>query len=169
VRKLQKRQTQTVSINYKNMSLIHRLFNKEKIECPRCLGKGNVDWDDIKRLKKELKWIPGSCAYCSGKGKVNPDLKSKIAVDTTYLTIDLSSEERKKLIANDEGARQRAIYHEIHTDSFIAEVEFLYFTGNMESSKIAEFYLLNQPEIDSENRNELVDYINRIIELKKED
>jgi len=88
------------------MSLINRLFYKEKIECPRCLGNGDVDWDDIKRLKKELKWVPGPCAYCSGKGKVNSDLQSKIDVDTTYLTIDLSPEERKRLMTNDEEARQ---------------------------------------------------------------
>ena len=149
------------------MSLISKFFNKDKIKCPRCLGTGDVDWNDIKRLKKELKWIPGPCAYCNGKGKVDIGLQSKIAVDATYLTTDLSPEERKKFITNDEGARQRAVDHETQTDDFIEQVEFLYFTGNMESSKIAEFYLLHQNETDSEDKNELVDYINRIIELKK--
>jgi len=52
------------------MSFFGKLFNKDRIQCPRCLGKGHVDWDDIKRLDKELKWIPGSCAYCNGKGTI---------------------------------------------------------------------------------------------------
>ncbi len=34
------------------MNLINKLFNKPKVDCPRCLGKGNVDWDDIKDLDK---------------------------------------------------------------------------------------------------------------------
>ncbi|MEP1488718.1 MAG: hypothetical protein ABJK28_09850 [Algibacter sp.] len=150
------------------MSLINRFFNNKKIDCPRCLGKGYVDWDDIKRLKKELKWIPGSCAYCNGKGEINSDLQSKIAVNTTYLTTDLSLEERKKLIANDEEAKQRALYYETQTDNFISEVEYLHFTGNIDSNIIANFYVLhqNQSEIDLKDRNELIDYIERIIELK---
>ncbi|MCH2193983.1 hypothetical protein [Kordia sp.] len=57
----------------------------------------------------------GSCTYCNGKGTVKADLQSQIAVDATYLTIDLSAEERRKLIARDETMLQRAEYHEIHT------------------------------------------------------
>lgn len=152
----------------RKMNFINRLFNKEQIECPRCLGKGNVDWNDIKRLKKELKWIPGSCAYCNGNGIISSDLQNKIAVDTTYLTTDLLPEERKRLISKDEGALQRATYQEIQIDNFIAEVEFLYFIGNIKSIKIADFYLLHQAEINSKEKNELIDYINRIIKNKKE-
>lgn len=152
------------------MNFINRLFNNNKIDCPRCLGKGEVNSDDIKRLKKELKWLPGPCAYCSGKGKVSSDLQSKVAVDTTYLTSDLSHEERKQLLANDEDAWERANIHDIEADNFIAEVEYLHFTGNMDSNKIAEFYLLHQAEseIDLDHKNELIDYIDRIIERKKE-
>ena len=37
------------------------------IDCPRCLGKGHVDLQDIKRLRRELFWEPGPhCAYCDG-------------------------------------------------------------------------------------------------------
>lgn len=152
------------------MSLINNLFNNKKIECPRCLGKGNVVWDDIKRLKKGLKWVPGPCAYCDNSGKVNSKLPSKIAVDTSYLTIDLSPEERKKVIANDKDARQRALYHDIQTDNFISEVAYLHFTGNIDAIKIANFYLLHEAKskIDSNNKEELIDYINSIISQKKE-
>jgi len=83
------------------------------------------------------------------------------------LTIDLSADERRKLIARDETMLQRAAYHEIHTDNFIAEVEFLHFTGNMDVDTIAEFYLLHQTKVNIEDKAELLDYINRIIEHKK--
>ncbi|WP_298518110.1 hypothetical protein [uncultured Kordia sp.] len=149
------------------MSFISKFFNKEKVQCPRCLGKGHVDLDDIKRLNKELKWLPGSCAYCNGKGKVKPELISKIAVDTTYLTTDLSTEERKKLIAHDELAVLKAAYHDIHTDSFIEEITFLHFQGNLDSNTIAAFYQLNQKALNAEDKAKLIDYINEVIAHKK--
>jgi hypothetical protein len=46
------------------------LTGSSKIECPRCLGKTDVDWDDIKRLQLELFWVPGPCRYCEGSGKL---------------------------------------------------------------------------------------------------
>ena len=48
------------------------------LTCPRCLGKGIVDTDDIKRLECEDIWLPGTCLYCDGTGKVNINqLKSR--------------------------------------------------------------------------------------------
>lgn len=41
------------------------------ITCPRCMGKGNVDNDDINRLTMEHYWMPGECLYCDGVGLVN--------------------------------------------------------------------------------------------------
>lgn len=38
--------------------------------CPRCIGKGFVDLNDIKRLGKEEDWIQGCCKYCDGNGEV---------------------------------------------------------------------------------------------------
>ena len=81
------------------MNFFRRLFKrKPTVQCPRCLGKGRVDWDDIKRLGKELKWGPGRCAYCNGTGKVDPALMSKVAVGETYLTTNLPYAERKGVI-----------------------------------------------------------------------
>ena len=40
------------------------------VQCPRCLGKTHVDQEDIRRLGREMEWIPGPCAYCEGTGKV---------------------------------------------------------------------------------------------------
>jgi len=57
----------------------------DNIECPRCLGKGYVDWADIRRLNKGYIWSVGSCAYCSGSGIVVP--AKLIASDFTDSTI----------------------------------------------------------------------------------
>ncbi len=41
------------------------------ITCPRCLGKGVVDDEDIERLSMQEYWVAGNCRYCDGIGKVN--------------------------------------------------------------------------------------------------
>ena len=41
------------------------------ILCPRCLGKGNVDEEDIYRLEQKDFLLPGECNYCEGVGKIN--------------------------------------------------------------------------------------------------
>ncbi len=78
------------------MTFLRRLFNSHKIDWPRCLGKGEVNFEDIKRLKKELHCMPGKCAYCNGVGKVSPKIISILDADTEYLTTDLPEYERKK-------------------------------------------------------------------------
>ncbi len=150
------------------MGLINTLFGKEKMECPRCLGKGVVDEDDIKRLEKELKWAPGPCAYCNGKGKVPSEILAKIAVDTTYLTSDLPKAEQNSVLANEEGAQHRAKLHEVATDNFIAEVEYLHFTCNIDVQKITGFYLLHKTKtgVYFDSKNELFEYIESVIDRK---
>src|SRR5277367_3216758 len=95
---------------FKNMNFIKRLFNrlpKATVECPRCLGKGNVDQDDIKRLGQELRWKPGKCAYCKGAGRADVNLIGRVAPDEAYLTVSLPTGERELLFAGDPGAIQR--------------------------------------------------------------
>lgn len=53
------------------------------ITCPRCLGKGIVDNDDIKRLLMEHNWTPGHCLYCDGVGLVNVRKTSTVVVNET--------------------------------------------------------------------------------------
>ncbi|WP_042278775.1 hypothetical protein [Nonlabens tegetincola] len=148
------------------MNFIKEIFNKKKIDCPRCLGKGNVDWEDIKRLNKELKWRPGKCAYCNGKGKINESFENKVAVDTTYLTSDLNKDERNRIISGNEQALLRGILFEKKTDDFINQVEFLKSRGNLSAKEITEFYLIPENEISRDEKEELEDYIKRIIEFK---
>ncbi|MEP6844779.1 MAG: hypothetical protein ABI861_02200 [Panacibacter sp.] len=153
------------------MSLISKLFGGQKIDCPRCLGKGEVDRDDIKRFNKELKWIPGKCAYCYGTGKVSSRMASKVKADNTYLTTDIPQEERKRLFNADFGAIQRADYYDAQIDNFIKRIEYLYFVGNIDAHKIADFYLIPKPdsEITVEERQEIFEYVEKVIEKKKTD
>ena len=78
------------------------------IDCPRCLGKGIVDVEDIQRLKKEVFWAPGKCAYCNAIGKVPPGRTEQLSVDFEYLTTDLQSWERHKVINGNVDALKRA-------------------------------------------------------------
>lgn len=139
------------------------------MDCPRCLGKGNVDWDDIKRLGQELKWLPGECAYCNSTGKVTSEMLSKISVDNMYLTTDITADERQKLINKDSDALERAAYYEMEVNGFIKQVEYLYFNANLNVGTIVEFYLIakTELEISPSEKEKFIDYIERIIEHKK--
>lgn len=147
------------------MNFIKKLFDQSKIQCPRCLGKGHVDWDDIKRLNKELKWIPGKCAYCNGGGNVGSNMVSQVPVDTTYLSINLSEEERIRLIHQEQGAWARAQQHEDKVDGFLKQVVYLHKTGNLNATQIADFYLISAKEDNAlaKEKQELVEYIERIL------
>lgn len=149
------------------MNLINRLFNKS-VDCPRCLGKGVVDESDIARLDRELKWKPGACAYCNGRKVVSSGMISRINADSTYLTISISREERKRLINGDSGAVQRARLHEAQTDDFIRQIEYLYFACGLSANKIANFYLLAEAELSNSltDKDDLLDYVERVIERK---
>lgn len=73
------------------------------IDCPRCLGKGHVDKQDIKRLRREFYWIEGPhCAYCDGKKYVSLDFASKVNADEWFLCSDGNKEEMQKFINGDE-------------------------------------------------------------------
>lgn len=84
------------------MGFFSKLFKKEEstplIDCPRCLGKGQVDVADIVRLKQVGKWTTGTCAYCTGTGSVDNAMLAKVPVDALYLTNDLSESEREAVI-----------------------------------------------------------------------
>lgn len=71
------------------MNIINWLFSRNRVSCPRCFGKGHVDIEDIKRLKMELFWGIGTCAYCKGSGKVSKKMTEKLSADLAYLTTDL--------------------------------------------------------------------------------
>ena len=86
------------------MNFFSRLFRRSgtpaTLTCPRCLGKGHVDKDDIIRLKQQGKWGTGRCAYCEGTGTVDKAMLSKVPVDASYLTTNLSEAERDAIVNN---------------------------------------------------------------------
>ncbi len=150
------------------MGFFENLFQSKKVECPRCLGKGDVDLEDLKRLGMELKWATGPCAYCQGKGEVSEKMKSRIAVDCTYLTHDISAVERRRLINKDADALRRAEYYEASVENQIKQIVYLYEEGKMKPNEIMEFFFLNETEQDDleESKSEFLDYVNRVIQLK---
>ena len=152
------------------MSFIKKIFGINKEECPRCLGKGDVNWNDIKRLDKELKWIPGKCAYCDGTGKVSSKMIAKVKADNTYLTTDIPKEERKRLFNGDTYSIERAKEYDAQINNFIKQIEYLGLVGNMTADRIADFYLIPKPkpEETTYERKELIEYIKKIIEKQKE-
>ena len=150
------------------MSSLADLFKRNLVECPRCLGKGQVDATDIKRLKKIGFWLPGKCAYCNGKGSVPSKRISNIAADAAYLTTTLPVTERIRLLNGDAEALQRAQEYEAAMRHFISEIENMYFIENMEPDGIAEYLLMRSgvPVADSIERSELIGYIEKVIKDK---
>ncbi len=144
------------------MDFIKSLFNSKKIECPRCLGKGEVDEKDLRRLGRELFWGTGPCAYCNGVGLVPSEMPSVVDPAMSYLTSDLSQAERSLLIRGNAEALARAEDHDIETNQFISEVRYLHFTGEMEAEKIAAFYTMFSDD-NSQERYQLLEYIKKII------
>ena len=138
------------------------------VECPRCLGKGKVDLEDIKRLKKELYWGPGKCAYCNGIGKVPPDRIEKVRPDFEYLTTDLPSWERHKVINGDSDALERAKEHNELVQIMVEEIEHLYYIENMEPAEIADYYLQKWGEsvYAASAKQEIIDYVEAVIKSK---
>lgn len=138
------------------------------VDCPRCLGKGKVDLEDIKRLKKELFWKPGKCAYCNGIGKVPPDRIEKLPADFEYLTTNLPSWERHKVINGDRDALNRASEYKELVQKFVEEIEHLYYIDNKEPGEIANHFILKQGQsaYSESDKQELLTYIEKVIKSK---
>jgi hypothetical protein len=138
------------------------------VDCPRCLGKGKVGVEDIKRLKKELFWSPGKCAYCNGIGKVPPDRIEKLSADFEYLTCDLPSWERHKVITGDKDALKRADDRKKLIQKIVEEIECLYYIENKEPVEIADHFLHKQGKLvySASEKQEMIDYVEQVIKSK---
>lgn len=152
------------------MNILRRLFGKPAnlIECPRCLGKGHVDLNDIKRLGQELKWAPGNCAYCDGAGKVDPDIISNVEVNEGYLVNDLPTEEKGKLFKRDKKALERAREFNTHIDAWVEKIRQMHFEQNLSAEQITDWLIANYPQIlngkrISEVRAETLAFIKKAI------
>ncbi|MBF4494643.1 hypothetical protein IRZ83_17210 [Flavobacterium sp. JLP] len=151
------------------MSFFKFLFRKSEVECPRCLGKTFVDWDDIRRLNKLLKWTPAPCAYCYGTGKVPKEMLSQVPVDYTYLTIDLPESEMERIKEGNEETLEKGRMRELFFDNLIKFAEQHYLNSRMDAECIADLYLSTENESAqfSVERKNLIQYFERVIKLKK--
>lgn len=151
------------------MTFFKFLFRKSDLECPRCLGKTFVDWDDIRRLNKLLKWVPAPCAYCFGSGRVTPEMLSKVPVDYTYLTIDLPESEMEKIKERNPETLERGRQRDVFLDDLIKYAENHYLYDKMDAQNIADLYLSTEDEaaLFSLERNNLIQFIEKVIEMKR--
>ncbi len=93
---------------------------------------------------------------------------SRIEVDCSYLTNDISSVERRRLINRDTDALSRAEYFEASLEYQIKQIVYLYEVGKMKHVEIMEFFFLNEEERDDleENKSEFLEYVKQVIEFK---
>lgn len=156
------------------MNFFKNLFGKSQLTepCPRCLGKGHVDMEDIKRLKMELKWTPGPCAYCNRKGRVAAGTQSRVAVNEAFPTTDISKKMRKKLFDQDEETLETAKSYNENIDNLIRQIIHMHVARKKNAEQIAAFYLYPEPHLSKQNaqykkdKEELVQYIKDVIEKK---
>ncbi|WP_276225295.1 hypothetical protein [Niabella beijingensis] len=140
------------------------------MECPRCLGKGHVDEEDIKRLRQELKWTTGPCAYCEGTGTIDRKLIENIPADAAFLVMDLPAEERKKMLSGNPDAIERGRQYADHMEHFISQINYLHFDAGLQVLQIARFYLIGaEGSLTYETeKKDLVEYIERVIQYKED-
>ncbi len=92
----------------------------------------------------------------------------KIPVDTTYLSTDLVSSERTRLISGDKAALERAEYFEIQTEAMLEQIHFLHTSANLDSKSIAEFYSIADQQLkrDQVAFDDFVEYVEQILSKK---
>lgn len=82
---------------------IHKIQFKlvNSMTCPRCLGKGYVDSDDIRRLDV-FGWEPGHCIYCDSTGSVQKKATLENNVTDYYESGNFTEEEFQPYVAETE-------------------------------------------------------------------
>ncbi|WP_445711810.1 hypothetical protein [Flavobacterium sp.] len=147
--------------------MIINLFKKPTEKCPRCLGKGFVDNNDIERLNKRLEWAPGKCAYCNGKGKVHIQTISNVPVNLSYLTVERPKIERWKLLLGNKNAKKKAEIYQENINNFINDIVKQYFVINLDFETIADLHFarLKKKEVSIKERKEFLEYIEKVVEL----
>jgi hypothetical protein len=139
----------------------------KKQQCPRCLGKRHVDKEDIVRLKMELFWIPGPCAYCDKKGEVDQDFINNVPADEAYLTTDLSKEERDDFIKGDISSLIKAEMIKGQIDELKNLIIAMYFNENKNSDEIVDCFMNQIQNPDTELKNELIKFVEIVINQSK--
>ena len=137
--------------------------NKDFIDCPRCLGKGYVDLNDIKRLRRELYWEPGPhCAYCDGKKIVAFDFASKINPDDWFITSDVDKLLLKRYLKREPKAIREVKKMEDFMVGLVNCIYHLYVNEDKNRSEIVDL-LIKDSGVPKKEAEEYVDKVIRAI------
>lgn len=149
--------------------MLLNLFKKPTEKCPRCLGKGFVDNNDIERLDKKLVWNPGKCAYCNGLGKVHIETIAMIPANLSYLTVERPTIERWKILFGNKNAKKRAELYQENLTTFINHIAKQYFVGNLDFETIADLHFakFEKNQVSSKERKEFLEYVAMVVELQR--
>ncbi|MFC4818596.1 hypothetical protein [Flavobacterium sp. GCM10023249] len=152
------------------MNLFQRIFKKPTVVCPRCLGKGHVDLNDIQRLNKELYWLPGKCAYCSGNGKVHEDTVTTLPVDSSYLTISLSKMEQWKLIGGNQQAKKRGEIYQETLSEIIEDIVRQHYIEGLTLDAIADLHFsrFKLSRVTDQMKKDFLEYAEKVIAFHKD-
>ena len=135
----------------------------EQETCPRCLGKGNVDATDIKRLRRELEWAPGKCAYCNGLGVVPLQMIDRIRVNEAYLTMDLDGLSRARFLNGNRRELKKAAQKREELNQFKKWVINMHRNQNLDSWEITR-RLAKKSKLSVTEFNDLERRISKIID-----
>jgi len=131
------------------------------IDCPRCLGKGHVDIQDIKRLRRELFWEPGPCAYCDGKKVVELYFATNINADDWFITSDVDQELLQRYLDKDPKVIAEAREMEENIRLIINFIYNLYINEDKNREEIVNL-LIQHFKI---TKKEAADYVERVVKL----
>ena len=131
------------------------------IDCPRCLGKGHVDIQDIKRLRRELFWEPGPCAYCDGKKVVELNFATNINADDWFITSDVDQELLQRYLDKDQKVIAEAREMEENIKLIANFIYNLYINEDKNREEIVNL-LIQDIKI---TKKEAADYVDHVIKL----
>ena len=132
------------------------------IDCPRCLGKGHVDIQDIKRLRRELFWEPGPiCAYCDGKKVVELNFATNINADDWFITSDVDQELLQRYLDKDQKVIAEAREMEENIRLIANFIYNLYINEDKNREEIVNL-LIQDIKI---TKKEAADYVDHVIKL----
>lgn len=158
-----------LALNNKKNEVNSEVKNDESKQetCPRCLGKGYVDDLDIKRLKRELEWVAGSCAYCKGVGLVSIQIINNIPVDEAYLTMNLDEESRIKFLNRNSSELRKAAQQKFVINKMSKRIIDLYKNERLSVLEITNI-LMQEYKFEENETKELEDWVNKVIDLNNQ-
>jgi hypothetical protein len=121
------------------------------IDCPRCLGKGSVDKQDVIRLRQMFFWMPGPiCAFCNGLKKVNQSFAYRFNADDWFITTDLSIDDYQKYIDRDPALLAKNLAYEEMINSLGYFIVHYHLKEGLPQEET--FFMLQKkyPDLDSE-------------------